>query len=163
MLGAEACGETGTEKRIDVVSACMRFGGTIFDLTELELAYAPPYNTAKDPLNFTGFIAENMEYGLISLISWEEVANRPAPVQIVDVRENDEVALGSYPNAIHIPLDSLRERMDQLHKDIPVYIFCRSGVRSYNAARILMQNGFEVKSIAGGWLSYEAFTYMPKR
>ena len=163
LLGAEACGEAGTEKRIDIVSTCMHFGGTIFDLMELELAYAPPYNTAKDPLNFTGFIAENMEYELVSLISWEEVTNHPAPVQIVDVREIDEVALGSYPNAIHIPLDSLRESMDQLRKDIPVYVFCRSGVRSYNAARILMQNGFKVKSIAGGWLSYESFTYVPKR
>lgn len=163
ILGAEAFGEAGTDKRIDVLATCIRYGGTVNDLAELELAYAPPYNTAKDPVNFIGYMAENISNGLVDTVQWSEVMEMdPATCHIVDVREPDEVAEGSYPGATNVPLDSIRINVSQIDANRTVLVFCRAGLRSYIAARILSQIGFQVKSIAGGWLSYEALTYQAK-
>ena len=160
LLGAQACGEAGTEKRIDVISACMYFGGTVYDLARLDLAYAPPYNTAKDPVNFIGYIAENVKNGLVDLVSWLEVMEmKNSDCCVVDVRTREEFEAGTYPGAVSLPLDQLRDSLTSVPKDKTLLLFCRSGVRSYLAARILSQHGFPTKSIGGGWLSYEALTY----
>lgn len=164
ILGAQAVGQAGTEKRIDVIATCIRFGGTIYDLTELELAYAPPYNTAKDPMNFLGFAAENILKNKVGLIQWHEMASLdPEKYQIIDTRRDDEFALGTIPGSINIPVDEIREKMDMVDKNrIPV-VFCRGAVRSYIAARVLLQNGWdEVLSMAGGYLTWEAGTYEVK-
>lgn len=160
ILGAGAVGESGTDKRIDVLAACIRCGATVRDLTELELAYAPPYNTAKDPVNIIGYMAENIEDGLVDTVLWKEVASLdPKLYQLVDVRKIAEFAEGTYPGAVNLPLDEIRDRLGELDPQKTALVFCRAGLRSYIAARILAQHGVKVKSIAGGWLSYEALTY----
>ena len=160
LLGAQGCGEAGTEKRIDVVSTAMFYGGTVYDLMRLDLAYAPPYNTAKDPLNFVGFVAENSDNGLVDIISWKELEQLDADeFQMIDTRLENEVAEGGYPGSIHIATEDLRTNLDKLNKDKTIVLYCRSGVRSYIGARFLSQIGYKVKSMAGGWLSYQAYNY----
>ncbi|MBE6009023.1 MAG: hypothetical protein E7235_07485 [Lachnospiraceae bacterium] len=164
IFGAQAVGQGGTEKRIDVIATSIRFGGTIYDLTELELAYAPPYNTAKDPMNFLGFAAENILKGKVGLVQWHEMASLDLnKYQIIDTRRQDEFDLGTIPGSVLIPVDEIREKIDMVDKErIPV-VFCRGAVRSYIAARVLLQNGWdEVLSMAGGYLTWEAGVYKPK-
>lgn len=163
ILGAEAFGEVGTDKRIDVIATAIRYQGKITDLAELELAYAPPYNTARDPVNYIGFIAENMIGGLVDTILWSEVLESDMEqYQLIDVRDPDEVAEGTFEGATPLPLNELRANLSRIASGKTALVFCRSGLRSYLAARILSQHGCPVKSIAGGWLSYETLTYQSK-
>lgn len=163
ILGAQAVGEEGTEKRIDVIATCIRYGGVMDDLCSLELAYAPPFNTAKDPVNFAGFMAENIAAGMVQILHVSELEDLdPAIHQLVDIRTEAEHLAGTIPGSIHVSLDSLRKELCKLDKNKIQVVYCRAGLRSYIAARILNQNGFKTLSMTGGWLSYEAETYRPE-
>lgn len=162
ILGAQAVGEDGTDKRIDVIATCIRLNATTEDLQYLELAYAPPFNTAKDPVNFAGYVAENIRSGLMEPIHWHELPSLDRNrYQIVDVRTKSEYSKGSIDGSVLMPVDDLRQMLDRIDKTKTVVLFCKSAVRSYIAARILMQNGFKVKNVMGGWLTYEALSYKP--
>ncbi|MDP3386660.1 MAG: FAD-dependent oxidoreductase [Eubacteriales bacterium] len=152
VMGAQAVGFDGVEKRIDVLATAIRFGGTVHDLTELELAYAPPYGSAKDPVNMLGYVAENILKGTVDNIHWSQLSSYDdKDYAILDVRDIDEVVTGLYPGAIHIPLGNLRDRVNELDRNKPVMVYCAVGLRGYIAARILKQSGFkEVKNISGG-------------
>lgn len=163
ILGAQAVGEEGTEKRIDVIATCIRYGGIMDDLCSLELAYAPAYNTAKDPVNFAGFIADNITSGMVDVMHICELEGLDKhSYQLVDVRTTEEYNEGTIPGSIHVELDLIREKLDQLDRDKIQVVYCRAGLRSYIAARILVQHGYRVVSLAGGWLSYKAETYRPE-
>lgn len=163
ILGAQAVGEEGTEKRIDVIATCIRYGGVMDDLCSLELAYAPPFNTAKDPVNFAGYMAENIAAGMVQILHISELDSLdPAVHQLVDIRTEAEHQEGTIPGSIHVSLDSLRKELCKLDKNKIQVVYCRAGLRSYIAARILNQNGFKTLSMTGGWLSYEAETYRPE-
>lgn len=157
VLGAQAVGEEGAAKRIDVIATAMRFGATVYDLTELELAYAPPYNTAKDPVNFMGYIAENILSGKVQVVGWQEIEHLDlARHQLVDCRTPAEFSQGAIPGSVNVPLDELRGRLGEIDRDKTVVIYCKAGLRSYIGARILLQNGFErVRSLTGGWTTYD--------
>ena len=147
VLGAQIVGADGADKRIDVISTVIRFGGTIEDLKNLELAYAPPYSSAKDPVNMAGFVAENFLTGLVRFSGYEI----PDDAVILDVREDPELLAYSIPGARHIPLTQLRDRMGELDKKQHYVAMCSVGVRSYTAARILMQSGFsDIEVFPGG-------------
>lgn len=149
VLGAQAVGGAGVDKRIDVVATLLHFHGTIDDLAGLDLAYAPQFGAAKDPVHIAAFIAQNEEDGL----SRQAAAGQPVPAgaQLLDVRNEAEFASGALAGAVNIPLHTLRSRLNELSRTAPVYVYCGVGQRSYNACRILMQNGFpEVWNIAGG-------------
>lgn len=152
ILGAQAVGEQGVEKRIDVIATAMQFKATVADLAQTELCYAPPYGSAKDPVNLAGMIAANVIDGLVDQAHWEDLAASGAFV--LDVREPEEFAQGRVPGAINIPLHSLRGRLDELPRDREIWAHCFVGQRSYVAARILMQHGFAVKNISGGFRLY---------
>lgn len=155
VLGAQIIGSEGGDKRIDVLATVIRLGGTIDDLTELELAHAPPYSSAKDPVNMAGFVAENMLEGLVENINWNEIVDYPDAL-ILDVRNPDENEISAIPGSTLIPLNELRSRLDELDKDKTCIVHCKSGLRSYIASRMMIQNGFkDVKNLAGGistWL-----------
>ncbi|PKM94146.1 MAG: pyridine nucleotide-disulfide oxidoreductase [Firmicutes bacterium HGW-Firmicutes-1] len=158
ILGAQNVGFDGVEKRIDVIATAMRFGGTIYDLKKLELAYAPPYSSAKDPTNLAGFSAENILLGDQAPILWRELINLDSSESIIlDIRENIEYELGAIENAIHIPINDLRERLNELPKDKLIVVYCAVGLRGYIAARILSENGFTVKNLLGGFSLYRMF------
>lgn len=166
ILGAQAVGQEGADKRIDVLAGAMRFGNTIYDLEELELAYAPPYSSAKDPVNMLGFTAENVLEKMVSFISCRELDGRietegwEKDLTILDVTEEMERMVFHVPGSVHIPLGQLRQRMSELPKDRLIVTYCAIGVRSYNAARILMQNGFsDVKVLEGGTSFYQSMHY----
>lgn len=147
VLGAQIVGADGADKRIDVISTVIRFGGTVEDLKNLELAYAPPYSSAKDPVNMAGFVAENFLTGLVRFSGYEI----PDDAVILDVREDPELLAYSIPGARHIPLTQFRDRMGELDKKQHYVAMCSVGVRSYTAARILMQSGFsDVEVFPGG-------------
>jgi NADPH-dependent 2,4-dienoyl-CoA reductase/sulfur reductase-like enzyme/rhodanese-related sulfurtransferase len=149
VLGAQAVGGAGVDKRIDVVATALHFRGTIDDLAGLDLAYAPQFGSAKDPLHIAAFVAQNQRAGRVCQVAPGE----PIPEgQLVDVRNPDEFAGGTLPGAINIPLPKLRAHLDKLDRTRPVVVFCQVGQRGYNAARILMQSGFgEVYNLAGGY------------
>ena len=152
LLGAQVAGYEGADKRLDVLASLIKRNGTIYDLEEFEHAYAPPYSSAKDPLNMAGFVAENILQKRLNIIYWNEVSNIEGTDLLVDVRSAEEYALGTIPNAINIPIDDLRSRMNELPKHKNIYIFCQIGLRGYLAQRILIQNGYEnVKNISGGY------------
>ena len=155
LFGAQIVGREGVDKRIDVLATALRLGATTDDLKRLELAYAPPYSSAKDPVNMAGFVAENIRTGLVRIA--EPLECDEAGVQLLDVREEAEVMAFSIPGAVNIPLGKLRDRLGELDKTPKTVVFCAVGVRAYNAARILMQNGFEnVKIYPGGARFYAA-------
>ena len=161
IFGAQIVGQDGADKRIDTIAVTMRLGGTIHDLKELELAYAPPYSSAKDPVNMLGFVAENILEGIGSFIDWkelEELQNSDRDDYIIlDVTEDMERMVFHIPNSCHIPLGQLRNRINELDKNKLIIPYCAIGVRSYNAARMLMNNGFEkVKVIPGGTSFYKS-------
>lgn len=158
ILGAQIVGFDGVDKRMDVLAAAIRLGGKITDLTQLELCYAPPFSSAKDPVNMLGFTAENIVTGKIKQFFWHDVENLPRDnsVTLLDVRTVTEVAYGKIDGFINIPLDSLRERINEIPKDKPVYVHCHSGLRSYIACRILQGNGYDCYNLAGGWRLYES-------
>ena len=156
VLGAQIVGFEGVDKRIDVLAAAIRAGMTGADLTELDLAYAPPYASAKDPVNMAGFVWENVHTGLVRQFHWDQVAALPrdGSVTLLDTRTEKEYAGGHIPGAINIPLDSLRARLGELDRSKPVYVNCYSGLRSYLACRILSGSGFTCYNLSGGYRFY---------
>jgi NADPH-dependent 2,4-dienoyl-CoA reductase/sulfur reductase-like enzyme/rhodanese-related sulfurtransferase len=155
LLGAQAVGREGVDKRIDVLATALKGGMTVHDLAELELAYAPPYGSAKDPVNLAGMAAQNVVAGDVELAQWHELLASPGgPFLVLDVRRPDERACGSIPNSVHIPLDQLRARTDELPRDREIVVYCHSGQRSYYAARLLAQRGFKVRNLTGSWRTY---------
>lgn len=158
ILGAQLVGFDGVDKRCDVLAAAIRAGMTGTDLTELELCYAPPFSSAKDPVNFAGYVIENILTGKMSQFHWHDVASLPrdGSVTLLDVRTDAEWRRGHIEGFTHIPLDSLRERYGEIAPDKPVYIHCHSGLRSYLACRILTGLGYRCYNLAGGWRLYES-------
>ena len=160
LLGAQIVGYEGVDKRIDVLATAIFAGLRATDLKDLDLAYAPPYSSAKDPVNMAGFMIENIEEGIVKqwyLGQLEELQDRSArgEVTLLDVRTPAEIALGRISGFVNIPLDSLRERMGELDREKPVYVICQSGLRSYVACRILAGNGFDAFNFAGGFRYFE--------
>lgn len=153
ILGAQALGFSGVDKRMDVIAAVVRLGGTVQDLTELELCYAPPFSSAKDPVNMAGYAAENILRGLVKPFYTEDTAGiDPEKELLLDVRTKAEFQNGTIPGAVNIPLDDLRTGLSGIPKDKPVFVFCQIGLRGYLAARILMQSGFtQVRNLSGGY------------
>jgi NADPH-dependent 2,4-dienoyl-CoA reductase/sulfur reductase-like enzyme/rhodanese-related sulfurtransferase len=149
LLGAQALGLDGVDKRISALAAYIQMGATIYELEEAELCYAPQFGSAKDPVNFAGMIAGDVLEGYMPLTHWDEAKKG----FLLDVREPVELAVESVPGAANIPLGQLRSRLGELPRDREINVFCRSGGRSYLATRILLQNGFKVKNISGGMLS----------
>jgi NADPH-dependent 2,4-dienoyl-CoA reductase/sulfur reductase-like enzyme/peroxiredoxin family protein/TusA-related sulfurtransferase/rhodanese-related sulfurtransferase len=159
LFGAQIVGCEGVDKRIDTIAAVIRLGGGISQLKELELAYAPPYSSAKDPVNMAGFTAENILQGLGRFSSWD-VTETDGAALLLDVREEAELMAFTLPGAKHIPLGQLRDRLGELPKNQPIITFCAIGVRAYNAARILMQNNFsDVQVYPGGTRFYQSTHY----
>jgi NADPH-dependent 2,4-dienoyl-CoA reductase/sulfur reductase-like enzyme/rhodanese-related sulfurtransferase len=156
LLGAQAIGHDGVDKRIDVLATALKAGMTVHDLAELELAYAPPYGSAKDPVNLAGMAAQNVLAGDVAIAQWNEVASLdPSTTLLLDVRRRDERARGFIPGSTHIPLDELRERLKELPREREIIAYCQSGQRSYNAARILSQNGFRVRNLTGSYRTWK--------
>lgn len=155
VFGAQAVGQDGVDKRMDVLATVIRLGGTVYDLQDLELCYAPPYSAAKDPVNMLGFTAANLLNGDMKDFYCEDLAGLDLDkVFLLDCRTPAEFAMGTIPGAVNIPLDELRNRLEELPKDKPVYEFCQVGLRGYIAYRILTQHGFEVYNLSGGYKSY---------
>ena len=161
VLGAQAVGAAGVDKRIDIFSVAIRAGLTVYDLEEMELSYAPPYGSAKDPVNFAGFVAANALRGDVKICHVAELLSPAANQQLLDVRTPDEVAAGTIPSAKNLPVDELRDRLDELDKEKEYLIFCKVGLRGYLACRILMQNGFTCRNLSGGYLTYQRTVQMP--
>jgi NADPH-dependent 2,4-dienoyl-CoA reductase/sulfur reductase-like enzyme/rhodanese-related sulfurtransferase len=155
VLGAQAVGEEGVERRIDVISTAIQMGATVFDLEEAELCYAPQYGAAKDPVNLAGMIAANVVRGDVDLAPWSEL--HTAEALILDVREPAEFHAGCLDGAVNIPLGQLRDRMDELPRDRQIWINCGVGQRAYYACRLLSQNGFRVSNLSGGYQTYRAW------
>lgn len=165
LFGAQAVGQDGADKRIDVIAAAMRLGAGVSDLEKLELAYAPPYSSAKDPVNMLGFVAQNVLDGLVSFIDPKELDDllaQPAneDVVVLDVTEDMERMVFQIPGSYHIPLGQLRDRLDELDQNKRIILYCSVGVRSYNGARILMEKGFSnVQVLSGGTSFYKSMHY----
>ncbi len=157
VLGVQAVGGPGTEKRIDVIATVIKFGGTVFDLEELELTYAPPFNSAKDPVNMAGFVASNFLRGDMPIWQWQDIEMLKQKDNILlDVRTKKEYEARNIHGSINIPIHELRERIHELSKDKPIFTYCEVGYRSYLASRVLMQTGFEnVHSLTGGYKIFE--------
>lgn len=157
VLGGQIVGYEGVDKRIDQIATAVRHRFSVYDLQELELAYAPPFSSAKDPVNMAGYAAANVLEGTFHPFCIEEIDDLPDDAQLVDVRTMDEYAGGTIRHAVNIPLDDLRGRLDELDKNKKVYIFCQIGLRGYLAERILTQHGFDVVNLTGGYRLYEAW------
>ena len=149
LLGAQALGEDGVDKRVSALAGLLQMGATVYDLEESELCYAPQFGSAKDPVNFAGMIAAGVLSGNMPISHWGETDDGV----VLDVREPFELAVENVEDTINIPLGQLRDRLDELPRDKTIHVFCRSGQRSYYATRLLLQNGFDVKNISGGMLS----------
>lgn len=156
ILGAQAVGKEGVDKRIDVIATAMHFGGTVWDLTKIEHAYAPPFSSAKDPVNMAGFVASNILSEDVDTIGWDQIQNLdPKHHFILDVREPEEYEAGHIEGSTLIPLNTLRDHLGELPRDKEIIIYCRVGLRAYLGARILMPHGFEkVKNLSGGYITY---------
>lgn len=164
ILGAQAIGKEGVDKRIDVIATVMRLGGRISDLVELELSYAPPYSSAKDPINMVGFVAENAINNLSPLITVKEIRSRNLEsTMLLDVRSKEEFNNGHIPGAVHIPVDELRARLNELDVTKKLLVYCQVGYRGYTATRILLQNGYHATNLTGGFKSYEIDSFKPDR
>ncbi|NQT89532.1 DsrE/DsrF/DrsH-like family protein, partial [bacterium] len=156
ILGAQAVGADGVDKRIDVLATAIRSGLTVYDLEHLELAYAPPYGSAKDPVNYAGFVASNVLRGDVALCHTADVDAPTDGQALLDVRTPAEVEAGTIPGAVNIPVDDLRERLAELPKDKELLVFCAVGLRGYLACRILSQKGFQCRNLTGGYKTYVA-------
>ncbi|WP_245922607.1 CoA-disulfide reductase [Alkalicoccus saliphilus] len=155
ILGVQAVGKEGVDKRVDVISTAIRGNLTVFDLQEIELSYAPPYSSAKDPVNMLGYAASHVAEEEIDVVhAWEINKRIEAGEMLVDVRTPEEFKKGSVPGAVNIDLDSLRERLADFPKDKPVNITCQVGLRGYIAVRILKENGIEARNLSGGYKTY---------
>ncbi|HEY8909437.1 MAG TPA: CoA-disulfide reductase [Desulfosporosinus sp.] len=164
ILGAQGVGYDGVDKRIDVIATVIRLGGTVTDLTELELCYAPPFSSAKDPVNMAGYVAENVIAGKVDVISAEQLKSYDtANTFLLDVRTEDEFKNGHLEGSVNIPVDSLRERIGELDKSKEILGYCQIGLRGYVASRILTQNGFKVKNIDGGYKCASMLNYKPTK
>jgi NADPH-dependent 2,4-dienoyl-CoA reductase/sulfur reductase-like enzyme/rhodanese-related sulfurtransferase len=155
ILGAQALGREGVEKRIDVIAMAIQNGASVFDLEEAELCYAPQFGAAKDPINMAGMIAANVLRGDVSLAEWEALPSTEA--LLVDVRQPDEFDAGHIEGAINLPLPQLRSRLAELPRDREIWLNCGVGQRSYYALRVLLQYGFRAKNLSGGFTTYRAF------
>ena len=156
LLGAQAVGQDGVNKRIDVLATALQGGMTVNDLAELELAYAPPFGSAKDPVNLAGMAAQNVLAGDVQLAQWNEIASLdPKRTILLDVRRQDERAQGFIPGSIHMPLDEVRSRMNELPRDHEIVVYCQSGQRSFFACRILAQHGFRVRNLTGSYRTWK--------
>ena len=157
ILGAQIVGSEGVDKRIDVLAAVVRHQMTAEDLTELELSYAPPYSSAKDPVNMVGFMIQNLLEDNAAQYHWNEIAQlQKDQAVLIDVRTSGEYAAGHIEGAENIPLDDLRSRLTELDQDRPVYLYCQSGHRSYLASRILSAHGYQVSHLSGGYYLYSS-------
>ncbi|MBC7960574.1 MAG: DsrE/DsrF/DrsH-like family protein, partial [Vallitaleaceae bacterium] len=158
ILGAQSVGYDGVDKRIDVIATAIKLGGTVYDLKKLELAYAPPYSSAKDPVNMAGYSAENILNHDQEPILWREIGGLDLKTTtLLDIRETIETELGSILHSKHIPLNDLRGRLSELSKDHLIVVYCAVGLRGYVAARMLQENGFKVKNLIGGYNVYKFF------
>ena len=155
ILGAQGVGEAGVERRIDVISMAIQRGSTVFDLEEAELCYAPQFGAAKDAVNLAGMVAANVVRGDVNLAKWGSLPH--SEVFLLDVREPAEFKAGSITGAANIPLGQLRQRLDDLPRNRPIWVNCRVGQRSYIAVRILQQNGFDVHNLSGGYSTWEVW------
>lgn len=160
LYGAQIVGYDGVDKRIDEFALVIKHQGTIYDLMKLEQAYAPPFSSAKDPVAIAGYVAEDILTGTVKPVYWRDLRDiRLEHEFLLDVRTPDEFSLGSLPGAINIPLDEIRDRIDEIPKDKPVYVFCAVGLRGYLAYRILVQHGYDkVRNLSGGLKIYKAAT-----
>jgi NADPH-dependent 2,4-dienoyl-CoA reductase/sulfur reductase-like enzyme/peroxiredoxin family protein/TusA-related sulfurtransferase/rhodanese-related sulfurtransferase len=165
ILGAQGIGYDGVDKRIDVIASVIRLNGSIYDLEELELAYAPPYSSAKDPVNMAGFVAENVLTGKTDVILPRDIedAFHSDKHIILDVRTTLERENGFIKNSQHIVLDELRNNLNKLDKDKEIWVYCQVGLRGYLAERILKQNGFKVKNITGGYKTFTSGKFKPSK
>ena len=156
LLGAQIVGSDGVDKRLDVLATAMQAGLTVTALKDLDLAYAPPFSSAKDPVNMAGFMAENLEAGLVKQFTWQQVDSLPrdGSVNLVDVRTPEEYADGHAPGFVNIPVDQLRQRLGEIDPSKPVYLICQSALRSYLACRVLEQRGYTASHLAGGYRLY---------
>jgi CoA-disulfide reductase len=157
IYGAQAVGADGVDKRIDVMATAIKGGLTVEDLTNLELSYAPPYSSAKDPVNMAGYVATNMMDGELEHVQWHEIDQIVAEGGLlIDVREPVEREFGFIEGSINISLNQLRNRLEDLPKDQTIYVSCQVGLRGYLASRILKNNGYQVKNVDGGWKTYSS-------
>ena len=160
LLGAQIVSGEGVDKRIDVLATAIRAKMTALELTELDLSYAPPYSSAKDPVNMAGFMIEDLESGKVRQFHWNEVEDLPCngSATLLDVRTEGEYRRGHLNGFRNIPLDDLREHLDELERDKPVYVNCQTGLRSYLACRLLTQYGFSCSHLSGGYSFYQVVT-----
>ena len=156
VLGAQVVGPKGVDKRIDVLATAIRAGMTVDDVADLELCYAPPYGSAKDAVNLAGMAAQNIRGGLVAPARWDEIAAlKPDQSLVLDVRDAAEREAGAIPNSVHIPLKELRARLGELPRNKEIIAHCASGQRSYNACRILTQNGFRCRNLSGSYKTWK--------
>ncbi|WP_194542016.1 CoA-disulfide reductase [Paenibacillus sp. JZ16] len=161
IYGAQAIGADGVDKRIDVIATAIKGNLNVWDLAELELSYAPPYSSAKDPVNYAGYVAANIMDGLVETVQWHEIDDLVGNgATLIDVREPKEREAGYIPGSVNIPLNDLRSRLKELPENEMLYVTCQVGLRGYLAARILAEHGFRVKNLDGGWKTYAA-VYKP--
>lgn len=155
ILGAQAVGEEGVEKRIDVIAMALQMGGTVFDLEEAEFCYAPQFGSAKDPVNMAGMIAANVLRGDATLVHWEQLSNLDGRL-LLDVRNVDEFEAGNVQGAVNIPLPQLRDRLNELNPEQEIWVYCQVGQRGYYATRMLSLNGFKAYNLSGGFKTFQA-------
>ncbi|MDW8309111.1 MAG: FAD-dependent oxidoreductase [Verrucomicrobiales bacterium] len=159
LLGAQAVGREGVDKRMDVLATALKARMTVHELADLELAYAPPFGSAKDPVNLAGMAAQNVVAGDVRLAQWHQVAALdPSETLLLDVRTPSERQKGFIPGSVHIPLDELRARLGELPRDKELIVYCQSGQRSYFASRLLAQNGFRVRNLTGSFRTWKTAT-----
>jgi rhodanese-related sulfurtransferase len=159
LYSAQIAGYDGVDKRIDILASAIKRNSTIYELTEFEHAYAPPYSSAKDPVNMVGFVAENILLKRLKVFYWDEIAKLQQDDVLIDVRTNKEFEAGNMKNAINIPVDEIRDRLNEIPKNRTIYIYCEAGLRGYLAHRVLRQNGFEnVFNLSGGYILWKACT-----
>lgn len=158
IFGAQIVGNDGVDKRIDQIALLIKNGGKVHDLTFVEHAYAPPFSSAKDPVAIAGYVACNVLDGIMPIVTWRDIIENKLPEgALIDVRAIEEFQEGAIPNALHIPVDELRERLDEVPDDKPIYLYCGVGLRGYVALKILKQSGFEnVYNLSGGYRTYAA-------
>lgn len=158
ILGAQILGQEGVDKRLDVLATAISAGMKADGLKDLDLAYAPPYSSAKDPVNMAGFMIENISAGKVKQFHWDEVAGLPVDgnVTLLDTRTPDEYAHGHVDGFVNIPVDELRERLSEIDRSKPLYVMCQSGLRSYIACRILSQEGYDCYNFSGGYRFYSS-------
>lgn len=157
LFSAQIAGFDGVDKRIDILASVIKRNGTIDELTEFEHAYAPPYSSAKDPVNMSGYVAENILHNRLKVFYYDEVASLPADSILLDVRTAAEFDAGNITRAVNIPVDEIRQRLAELPPDKKIYIYCEAGLRGYLAHRMLRQNGYEeVYNLSGGYISWKA-------